>query len=1643
MLRVRIAFAILIGLLAPGLLAQKTDEFGVPPMRVYPLRDMSGYSQAWTVVRDHRGLVYVGATGPDIHQLDGAGMRRIEGPSNIIRSMAVDKNGRIWVGSSADFGYLEPDKAGTLRYASLLDKVPEAERSFNDIWLTVTSKGVFFRSLVRLFRWDGTRMKTWSASGSLFEGVGESHGKIWVSRAGIGLQELVGDELRDAPGGEVFAKSTRVYTLAWDNGKSLIARRNEMLALYDGKSLTPFPTAADAYLRENEAYYTVLLSDGAICVATIRGGIAIIERDGRLRRIYDQNSGLPGAGVYSVFEDREGALWLGSGASVVRIDMRSPVSLVASSRFGDAAPFQGILYGATGSGGAGLHIFERDRKSGIHIPRALAGPVTQGFKLTIFRDPSVGGRDQLLAATGNGPMRIDGDRVTPLVAEFSGFVASTYEVFQSRKEPTRVFLGLARGGIASMRWDGRRWNKESHVSSAVAVRRIEEDGDGNVWGGTQNEVVRYEIGANGLDPNKARTFSRADGAPRGSLVPRWIDGEIWVSSAAAAGTFRFDRAAQKFVRDDRFYLALPDARSATALWQHPNGEVWSITSSGNEHRTAIFRKDASGKWQGDEEPVRALAATGFNNLSADGDHVWASGTEGVLRFHTKQQAGSSKSYKTLIRAVRPFGGDAVYGGDGSSGAAPQIEFARNSLRFEFAAPIFGNESRTQYQFFLEGADRDWRDWSTQRDANYNGLAPGSYRFRVRARGMEGQLAEEAVYAFEIQPPWYRSNLAYLCYGALLLLAGAGARRAVARHEQEKARKRTETLEAQARELEASVEARTREIAEQKERIEHAYETVELLSDIGKEITASLDLDTILFRLYERVNQLADANIFGVGLYRPEKHLIEYTLAIENGKRYTPYTRDTRDKNQFAVWCLENRKPVLLNDVETEYSKYISRYDGAKGVLEDGSKAQNPHSMIYLPLVAQDRVLGVISVQSFRKNAYTEQHIGLLENLAAYTTIALDNASAYRQVGARAAELATINRITQALAEKLDMESVIQLVGDQVRDLFHAPVVYVALLDHSSMTIRFPYAYGETAEPIPYGEGLTSKIIRTGKPLRINGDVEATSEALGVRRMGRQAESFLGVPIPVAGENIGVISVQSTDGRESFTEAQERLLSTIASAVGVAIHNARLFEETRQARAAAEEADAAKSSFLSTVSHELRTPLTSVLGFAKIIRRRLEDRLLPLIPAGEKKTDQAKAQVLENLGVVVSEGERLTKLIDDVLDLAKIEAGRFTWNMEPSNLGDIIERAVAATSSLFEGKKVKLERDVDPILPAITGDRDRLMQVVINLISNAVKFTPEGTVRIAAHARDGNAITVSVTDSGIGIAPGDHQKVFEKFKQVGDTLTDKPRGTGLGLPICKEIVEHHGGRIWVESALGRGSTFAFTLPVQAGTETAARPLSLDTLVRQLRERVASQQPKGRSILVVDDDPSIRSLLEQEFTEAGYTVRLAADGREALQRVREEKPGLVVLDVMMPEMNGFDVAAVLKNDPATMEIPIIILSIVDDKERGFRIGVDRYLTKPIDTEALFHEAGDLLEQGTSHRKVMIVDEDASAVRTLTQVLEAGGYHVVESNGADLMVRATEAKPDIIILNSVLSNREETVRSLRFEKGLENVLFLIYHQ
>jgi PAS domain S-box-containing protein len=697
-----------------------------------------------------------------------------------------------------------------------------------------------------------------------------------------------------------------------------------------------------------------------------------------------------------------------------------------------------------------------------------------------------------------------------------------------------------------------------------------------------------------------------------------------------------------------------------------------------------------------------------------------------------------------------------------------------------------------------------------------------------------------------------------------------------------------------------------------------------INRISQALVSQLEPDAVIELVGEHLRERFEAQSIYIALLDRRTNKIHFPYYFENGRRIE--WKDTLDFGRgMTSAVIRLRQPVLINE---DWARRAAEYDA---LYAEGDPAR---SSLGVPIMVGDEAIGMISLQSFtRENVFSQADVRLLTTLAANVGVALENARLFQAERQRAAELAIVNSVGQALAAHLAFGALIDLMGEKLRETFDAQIVYVALLDRRTSLIKFPY-YMEAGErqfvePILFGEGITSRILQSRQPLLLTQEQHYTD--LRIARVGTRSRSFLGVPIMVGDEAIGAISVQNMQRENAFGEADARLLATIAANVGVAIENARLFEETQrqkqyfeslvlnsptaiatvdlssrivswnpaaeklfgyaqaevvgrdiddvvaqddviraeavtfsrqteasmrihaitrrtrkdgtlvdvelfslpvsvggervgsiviyhditelqQARQAAEAANAAKSAFLATTSHELRTPLTSVLGFAKISKRRFEEVILPAVNADDRKVKRAVQQVTENLDIIASEGARLTALINDVLDLAKIEAGKVEWKMGPVSVEEIVDRAAAATAALFEAKNLKPVVEVEPGLPDTVGDRDRLIQVVINLISNAVKFTERGSVTCRARRADDHLL-ISVTDTGVGIAPHDHARVFEQFVQVGDTLTEKPKGTGLGLPICKHIVEHHGGRIWVESELGKGSTFSFTLPLR--------------------------------------------------------------------------------------------------------------------------------------------------------------------------------------------------------------------------------------
>jgi signal transduction histidine kinase len=427
-----------------------------------------------------------------------------------------------------------------------------------------------------------------------------------------------------------------------------------------------------------------------------------------------------------------------------------------------------------------------------------------------------------------------------------------------------------------------------------------------------------------------------------------------------------------------------------------------------------------------------------------------------------------------------------------------------------------------------------------------------------------------------------------------------------------------------------------------------------------------------------------------------------------------------------------------------------------------------------------------------------------------------------RVAQRTQELTALNSIASVVSRSLNLDQILPDALAKTIEVMNMDAGAVFRLDENTKLLLLAAWQGldkdfiSLISSVPVDSSLVKQVVVTKKPaVRLISDYPSGPLRAALAKGGWK--TAVSIPLLAQEKVLGAINVVS---RTEVEPSEEALVvpASIGQQIGVAMDNARLYSQTveyaRQmeaARALAEKANASKSDFLANISHELRTPLVSILGFARIVQKRLEERIFPILPSEDEKALRIANQVDDNLQIILTEGQRLTALINNLLDLEKIEAGKMQWNILPLDFSKIVEKAWIATSPLFESKSLTLVKDIPTKLPHVNGDQDKLLQVMINLISNAVKFSNHGQVTIQVR-QDQNELLVSVIDMGGGIAPTDQALLFEKFTQVGDPLTAKPKGSGLGLAICKEIITHLGGRIWVESEIGRGSIFSFTLPI---------------------------------------------------------------------------------------------------------------------------------------------------------------------------------------------------------------------------------------
>ncbi len=434
----------------------------------------------------------------------------------------------------------------------------------------------------------------------------------------------------------------------------------------------------------------------------------------------------------------------------------------------------------------------------------------------------------------------------------------------------------------------------------------------------------------------------------------------------------------------------------------------------------------------------------------------------------------------------------------------------------------------------------------------------------------------------------------------------------------------------------------------------------------------------------------------------------------------------------------------------------------------------------------------------------------------------------------------------------------------------------------------------------------------------------------------------------------------------------------------------------------------KSEFLARMSHDLRTPLNAVIGFAD---------LLATQQAGPLNDKQQRY-----LGHVANAGRHLLELINDILDLTRVEAGRLEIHPEPCELAPILEETLAMFRTQAQARRITLAVEIGSPLGRLMADRIRLQQIVSNLLSNAVKFTPEGGLVTLTARQIGLEQELTVRDTGIGIPPEDHQRIFEIYEQAG-AANGRQKGTGLGLAITKRLVELHGGHIQVESAPGQGSTFIVRLPGAAPTE--AEPESAD-LSRPL-------------VLVIEDDLRAAELIRAHLTRGGYRVALVASGHAGLGAAKLLQPHAITLDLGLPDLDGWEVLHRLKRDPATQGIPVLIVSAREKGQLGLSLGAVDWLVKPVDPQRLLAALQRCRELGAPRRalRLLVVDDEPVVLEALETLLRQEGHEVLRAQDGESALRKAEAeRPDIILLDLHLPGLSgfEVVSRLRQIPGLE---------
>ncbi|MCC6804188.1 MAG: GAF domain-containing protein, partial [Anaerolineae bacterium] len=695
------------------------------------------------------------------------------------------------------------------------------------------------------------------------------------------------------------------------------------------------------------------------------------------------------------------------------------------------------------------------------------------------------------------------------------------------------------------------------------------------------------------------------------------------------------------------------------------------------------------------------------------------------------------------------------------------------------------------------------------------------------------------------------------------------------------------------------------------------------------------------------------------------------------------------------------------------------------------------SEMAIPFKLKGHVVGALDVQSNQPNAFDDDDIQVLTTLAAQISVAIDNAQLFEQARQRANEMSFLFDVTTAAASAETLQGAIQNVANELLHSLEAlsasvylPKLYVDAEDNE-VTMLEPVALAGSNQPLSElsevrlesPNNLIADAARMRRSIIID-NVHTKPDYLPVVTSARSA---IIVPLVAGAQLVCLVALENNEfaayGQDTLT-----LLLTLSGTLSAIIQNQQLLEQVQQTNEQLRELDRLKSDFLANMSHELRTPLNSIIGFSRVILKGIDG---PLTEMQE-----------QDLSTIYNSGQHLLNLINDILDQAKIAAGKMDLQFDHFEMKNAIDGARSIGIGLVKDKAIDIYTDIAPGIPKVWGDEFRTRQVLINLVSNAAKFTREGSITISAYpVRDEETekmmIRVDVTDTGIGIDDKDMMLLFEAFRQVDSSLTRTQGGTGLGLPISKSLVEMQGGRMLVSSRVNVGSTFTILMPVEppADAEEAPKKKTTDNLtLTPVKKRgvtgplvmptnghpapMLTEPPMAhtkRQILLIEDNPDMVDQYRRALQREGFDIFTASIPLEAEAMASGLHPTMLIMDVNFAGGQGWDILGRMKGRDDTADIPVIIITLSGERQRALDLGAFRFIERPFAPDDLVTAVQEA-ERESRIERILIIDDQPESVRLLTQVLDEQGMYRVFSagTGAEGIALVARRRPNLVILD-----------------------------